>query len=180
MTDSFYTRQELLGLGFIKLGDNVKISRKTSFYGTSGISIGDNVRIDDFCILSGNITLGNNIHISAYCALYGANGIEIKDYSGVSPRSTIFSAMDDFSGDWLVGPIHPSDTINVTGGKVTIGPFAQIGCGCVVFPDITIGEGCATGAMSLINKSLDPWGIYAGTPASFLKARSRKLKSLAY
>ncbi len=46
------------------------------------ISIGDNVRIDDFCILSGKIELGSNIHISAYC-LYNGSLLEyeMKDYN---------------------------------------------------------------------------------------------------
>lgn len=57
------------------------------------MQIGDNVRIDDFCILSGEITLGSNIHIGAYSALYGSMGIELENNTGISPRSTLFSAM---------------------------------------------------------------------------------------
>lgn len=56
--NSFYTREELLSLGIKSVGENVYISRKSSFYGCSEISIGSNVRIDDFCILSGRVHLG--------------------------------------------------------------------------------------------------------------------------
>ena len=66
MCTSFYTNDELLDLGFQCVGSHVLISRKASLYGTKGMQIGDNVRIDDFCILSGEITLGSNIHIGAY------------------------------------------------------------------------------------------------------------------
>ena len=83
---SFYTKEELLTLGFNHVGENVLISRKTSIYGPNRMSFGNNVRIDDFCILSGEITLGSNIHIGAYCGLYGANGIVMEDYTGLSPR----------------------------------------------------------------------------------------------
>lgn len=62
-------------------------------------AIGNNVRIDDFYILSGKLTLCNNIHISSFCALYGSNGIIMNDFSGLSPRTTIFSASDDFTGE---------------------------------------------------------------------------------
>ena len=55
MTTSFYSREELLDLGLKSVGENVRISRKVSIYGAEQISIGDNVRIDDFCILSGII-----------------------------------------------------------------------------------------------------------------------------
>lgn len=177
---SFYSREELLELGFKSVGENVMISRKASIYGASNMSIGNNVRIDDFCILSGHITLGNNIHISAYVALYGAMGIEMKDFTGISAHSLVYSAMDDFSGEWLIGPIHDPSLTNVTGGMVTIESFVQIGCHCVIFPGITIGEGVVVGALSLAQRSLDPWYIYIGIPARRLKPRSRRAKDLAY
>ena len=69
MPSSFYSQKELTSIGFKSIGTNVLISKKASFYSPEEISIGNNVRIDDFCILSGKITLGSNIHISAFCAL---------------------------------------------------------------------------------------------------------------
>ena len=47
-----YTREELEAIGFAQLGENVKISKKASIYGAANISIGNHVRIDDFCIIS--------------------------------------------------------------------------------------------------------------------------------
>lgn len=173
--NSFLNKEELDNIGFKSLGHNVRISRKASFYGASLMEIGDNVRIDDFCILSGNIKIGSNIHISAYVALYGAMGIELEDYTGISPRSTIYSAMDDFSGDYLVGPIHPQNSIHVSGGKVLLRRFSQVGCNCVIFPGVTIDEGSAIGAMSLVIQSLPAWGIYVGIPAHYIKKRNRGL-----
>jgi galactoside O-acetyltransferase len=32
--------------------------------------------------------------------------------------------------------------------------------------------------MTLVNKSLDPWGIYVGVPAKRIKERSKKLLAL--
>lgn len=176
---SFYTNEELNNLGFKSLGKNVQISRKASFYGIKTIEIGNNVRIDDFCIISGHVKIGSYIHISAYVSLYGSNGIILEDYTGISPRSTIYSAMDDFSGHFLVGPIHPKETTCVTGGCVIVKQFSHIGCNCVIFPNITIGEGAVVGAMSLVNKDLKPWGIYYGVPCSFFKSRENKLKVIA-
>jgi galactoside O-acetyltransferase len=180
MGNSFFTQDELKTLGFASIGKNVKLSRKTSLYNIQNITIGDNVRIDDFCILSGNITIGSNIHISAYVALYGSGGIVMEDYTGISPRSTVYSAMDDFSGDCLIGPIHPTEYTNVHKGQVIIKKYAQIGTHSVVFPNITIGEGSVVGAMTLVNKSLDAWGIYVGQPAKFLKTRKKGLLKFLY
>lgn len=173
--NSFYSEEELQEIGFRSVGKNVKLSRKASVYSPSSIIIGDNVRIDDFCILSGNITLGSHIHISAYVALYGAMGIEIGDYSGVSPKSVIYSAMDDFSGDYLVGPIHPEETTNVTGGLVRIGRFVQIGSNSVVFPNLVINEGSVIGACSLVRKDVEEWSINYGVPCKKQKDRARGL-----
>lgn len=170
--NSFYTREELLQLGFKTIGENLLISKKSSFYGIENISIGSNVRIDDFCILSGNITLGSHIHISAYAAIYGTKGVIMEDYTGLSPRATIYSAMDDFSGEYLVGPIHSEKYTNITGGTVHICKYTQIGCNSVIFPNITINEGVVVGAMSLIKETLAPWGIYVGIPGKKIKERS--------
>lgn len=172
---SFYSEKELRALGFKSVGKNVLLSRKASFYSPETISIGSNVRIDDFCILSGKIILGNNIHISAYCALYGVNEIELKGDCGVSPRSVIFSETDDFSGDYLIGPVYPSALTNVTGGKVTMEHFTQLGANTIVFPNITIKEGAVTGAMTLVNKNLDEWTINTGIPVNRSWPRKRGL-----
>jgi galactoside O-acetyltransferase len=172
---SFYTEEELAQLGLSAYGEHVRISRYARIYCPEKISIGNNVRIDDFCILSGNIKLGSNIHISAYVALYGSMGIVLEDNTGISPRSSIFSAMDDFGGDYLIGPIHDEAKTHVTGGTVILKQFSQIGTHCVVFPNLTIGEGSVVGAMTLVNKNLDEWGIYIGQPAKLLRERKQGL-----
>lgn len=176
--NSFYSKTELAEIGFKSCGKNVLISRFARFYSPEKITIGDNVRIDDFCILSGNISLGSHIHISAYVGMYAANGIEMEDYTGVSPRCTLFSAMDDFSGDYLIGPVHSTKLTNVTGGKIIIKKFAQIGANSIVFPNLIIGEGAAVGAFSLVTSSLSEWGIFVGIPAKWKKERSKKIKNL--
>jgi len=176
--DSFYNEFELKELGFKQIGSNIKISRRASFYNIFDISIGNNVRIDDFCILSGNIELHSHIHISAYTALYGNSGIILEDYSGLSPRTTIFSEVDDFCGNYLVGPIHNIEFRNLTKGTVIIKKFSQVGANTVILPNVIIGEGVAVGAMSLVTKSLDAWGIYAGIPAKRIKERTRDLLKL--
>lgn len=172
--NSFYTVQEIQNIGFKAVGNNVLISKNANFYSPQTISIGHDVRIDDFCILSGHIELGSYIHISAYSAMYGKYGIIMKDYSGLSPRTTIFSAMDDFSGHFLINPMAGEHT-NVTGGIVTIERFVQIGAGAIIFPNVVIGEGSVIGALSLVNKSVSEWGIFAGIPVRKLKERSKDL-----
>ena len=176
---SFLTKNQLDNLGFKSLGRNVLISDKASIYSPELISIGSDVRIDDFCILSGEIILHNYIHISAYSALYGKFGIELCDYTGLSPRTTIYSASDDFSGEYMISPMVPKELTNVKGGKVVLEKFSQVGSGSVIMPDLKIAEGSIIGAMSFLKLSTEPWSIYHGCPAKFFKERNKNIIELS-
>ena len=78
----------------------------------------------------------------------------------------------------MVGPIHNIEFRNLTKGTVTIKKYSQVGANTVILPNITVGEGVAIGAMSLVTKDLNAWGIYAGIPAKRIKERSRDLLKL--
>lgn len=176
---SFLTLEEISELGLKEVGRNVLISRYARLYSPDKISIGNNVRIDDFCILSGNLTIGSNVHISSHVALFGAEGIIIEDYSGISSNSLVYSAMDDFSGNYLIGPIHPKEYTHVTGGIVKIEKYVQIGANCVIFPNLTIGEGSVIGACSQVRHNVGEWGVYYGTPVKRYKDREKGLLNYA-
>lgn len=177
--NSFYTKEELRQLGFAAVGENVMISKKASIYGASNITIGHDVRIDDFCVLSGKITIGNYVHIAAYCSLFAGNsGIEIQDFCGISSRGAIYAESDDYSGNSLTNPMVPSKYRIVSGMKVVLERHSLIGTGCTVLPGVTVGEGTSVGSMSLVNKSLDSWGMYIGIPCRRLKDRNKRLLEL--
>ena len=175
--NEIYSINELKKIG-IKVGKNVSISKKTSIYNYASIEIGNNVRIDDFCILSGNIKIGNNVHISAYTALYGKYGIEIGNYCGCSPRCTLLSGSDDFSGEYMIGPLVDDKFTNVFGSKIIMNDYSQLGANSIVMPGIIINEGAVCGSFSFINKNLDEWTINAGIPIKFLKERKKNIKEL--
>lgn len=177
--DSFYSEQELHELGLKSFGKNVKISRKASIYGASRISVGDHVRIDDFCILSGRIEIGNYVHIAAYTALYGGtDGVYIDDFVNVSSRICVYSISDDYSGETMTSPLVPDRYKKLTSAPVRIHRQTIIGTGCTILPGVEVGEGCAFGAMSLINKSTEPFTIYAGIPIKKIRDRKRDVLAL--
>lgn len=176
MSTSFYSKEELKDLGLGYCGNNVLLSKKTSIYGAKSIHIGDNSRIDDFSLLSGKIEIGKYTHVGAYSALFGALGIVMEDFATLSPRVTIFSASDDFGGDYLVGPqILKEEFKHVFGGPVILKKHANIGSGCIILPNVTLEEGAAVGSMSLVTKSLPAWTISIGRPAKPLRERSKGL-----
>jgi len=172
----FYTKEELNKIGFKSIGENVLISDKASIYGAKNIEIGSNVRVDDFCILSageGGIKIGNYIHIACYAHLIGSGQIIVDDHAQISGKVSIYSSSDDFSGDFLVGPTVPKEFTNVKNLTVHLKKYVVLGCNTVVLPGVTIEEGTAVGAMSLVNKSLPEYCIYGGNPIKFLKERTK-------
>ena len=180
--NGYLTDKEITKLGLKHVGRNVRISKFANFYGAQYISIGSNSRIDDFCILSasreGSISVGNNVHMSASVYLFGTYGIQIGDFSGMSSGVKIYSTSDDYSGEFLTNPTVSREFVNVQNELVIIGKHAIIGAGSVVLPGVVVSEGVAVGALSLVNKSLDSWSIYAGQPVKKIKERSKNLLKL--
>ncbi|MEI8198963.1 MAG: acyltransferase [Eubacteriales bacterium] len=177
--NSFYSSIELKNLGLANVGENVLISCKASIYGAEKISIGNNVRIDDFCILSGKIIIGNFVHIAAYTALYGdESGIYIQDFANISSKVSIYSVSDDYSGHTMTNPMVPDKYKNIQQDKVVIERHVIIGASCVILPGVILREGSAFGAMTLVNSSSQPWSINAGIPSKKIKDRSKNLLNL--
>jgi galactoside O-acetyltransferase len=175
------SRAALEAMGFASLGNNVLISDKASVYNPAKISIGSNVRIDDFCILSAGeagISIGNYVHIAAYSSLIGAAKIELSDFSGLSARTSVYSSSDDYSGTVLTNPTVPAEYTRVIHSNVHIGRHVIIGCGSVILPGVTLEDGVAVGALSLVQKNCEEFGVYAGAPARLIKRRKRELLAL--
>lgn len=175
---AFYTREELKKIGFKSLGENVLISDKCSIYLPEKIEIGSNVRIDDFCILSGDIKIGNYVHIAAFSALFGGAGIIMEDFTGISSRVTIYSVSDDYSGEYLTNPTVPDKYKKVQSEQVILKKHSLVGASSIILPGIILGIGTSIGANSLVTKSTEDWTIYFGSPIKKLKPRKQDLLKL--
>ncbi|MFA7326822.1 MAG: acyltransferase [Candidatus Kapaibacterium sp.] len=178
---SFYTEEELKEIGFKSIGKNVLISRKTSLYGVSRISIANNVRIDDYCVLSagaGGIEIGNYVHLAIFVSLQGDGKITLEDFSGISSRTAVYTSNDDYFGNYMTNPTVPSEFTNVTSAPVTLHKHALVGSGCVILPGVTLNVGCAVGALSLVNRDCKEFMIYSGNPAKPILIRNSSLLEL--
>lgn len=175
---AFLSEVQLKSMGFAALGSNVLISDKASIYGASRISIGNHVRIDDYCVLSageGGIKIGSYIHIAVYSSLIGAGQISLADFVNISSKVAIYSSNDDYSGEYMTNPMVPAEYTNVTHADVTLAKHVIIGSGSVVLPGVTLHEGVAVGSLSMITRDCEAFGIYIGTPAKIIKKRSQAL-----
>lgn len=168
-------------MGFASVGKNVQISDRASFYNTANISLGNNVRIDDFCVLSaglGGIAIGNHVHVAVFSLLIGAGNITLSDFCNLSSRVSIYSSNDDYTGRTMTNPTLPSQYTGVTHADVFLGKHVIVGCGSVILPGITLEDGVAIGALSLVTKDCGSFGIYAGNPARRIKERQQGLLEL--
>jgi acetyltransferase-like isoleucine patch superfamily enzyme len=171
----------IAAMGFKAVGRDVRLSDRASFYNCAAISLGDRVRIDDFCVLSageGGIDIGSHIHIAVYTSLIGGGRITLRDFCNLSSRVSIYSSNDDYSGAHMTNPMVPEQYTGVTHAPVTLGKHVIVGCASVILPGSVLGEGAAIGSLSLVQGELAPFGVYAGTPARFIKERQRDLLAL--
>jgi acetyltransferase-like isoleucine patch superfamily enzyme len=175
------SRLELDELGVV-YGREPLVSRKSSLFGAERITIGDNVRIDDFAVLSagpGGITIGCHVHVAVFSSLIGRGAIRIGDYANLSSRVSVYSSSDDYSGEWMTNPTVPEALTNVHHADVLIGRHVIIGVGAVILPGVVLGEGAAVGALSLVRGSCEPFTVVAGVPARIVGARSKRCLELA-
>ena len=176
---SFLSQCELEKIGFKKLGKNVKISDKASLYDVEKIEIGDNSRVDDFCVVSGNVKIGRNVHITIFCNIAGGEpGITISDFSTLAYGCHVFSQSDDYSGESMTNSTVPKKYKLEKFEPVFIGKNVIIGARSVILPGCNIADGCSIGAMTLVTKPTLPWGIYFGVPARRIKERKKNLLEL--
>lgn len=176
---AFYSTEELDALKFKSLGTNVKISTRAAIYRPEEMEIGNNVRIDDYCILSGKIKIGRNVHLAQFSNVSGgACGVVFDDFSGLAYGCHVFTGSDDYSGATLTNPTVPMEFKGHKESPIYLGRHVIIGTNSVVFPGVFLAEGTAIGALSLVTKNTEPWTIYSGAPAKKIKPRKKDLLTL--
>jgi len=173
---AYLTNKQMEELGFKSLGKNIKISDKASIYNFDEIEIGDNSRIDDFCVVSGKIKIGKNVHIAPMCLVAGGKkGIVLEDFSGLAYGVKVFTQSDDYSGKTMTNPTVPTQYKHEINQEITIEKHSIVGAGSIIFPGVVLSEGTSVGAMSLVRKRTESWSIYMGYPAKKIKNRKKDL-----
>ena len=162
-----YTVAELEQLG-IRVGVNPKVHKSVLLFNPEKIVIGHNVRIDCFSMLSAGdegITIGRNVHIAASSLVFGGGGrVILSDFSGLSARVALFTATDDFSEGYLTNPTVPERYKKVKRGPIVLERHALIGAASVILPGVTLAEGSAVGAMTLVHQNVGEYEVVFGIP----------------
>jgi len=114
------------------------------------------------------IRIGNNCSIGYNSLLDGRRGIIIGnnvDLAGEIKIMTLGHDLDD-------------PDYSTKGDKVVIEDNASIFMGASILPGRTIGEGSIIALDAVVTKDTEPWSIYGGNPAVFI--RRRKIDHLTY
>lgn len=179
----YFSEEELQKMGFKSIGRDIKISKTSTLYNCHNISIGNNVRIDNFSTIAfGNeatLTIGNYVHLSAYNFLNGSEDLIIEDYVTTAPYVRIFTSSDDYSGAFMTGGVLPKEMIGTVSKKVILKKHVIIGVGSTILPGISLGMGTSVGGHSMVKHSSDDFDIIAGVPAVKIGERKRDFIKLA-
>jgi acetyltransferase-like isoleucine patch superfamily enzyme len=162
---------------FRHIGSNVKVHNLVITLSPENMVLGSDIIIDDFVFIGSHrrLILGHHVHIASHASITGGGRVLIGDFSGISSGARLISGTDDFTGGSLTGPTIPPEFRQPHRGTIILEPHVIIGSNAVVLPDVTIGEGSTVGAGSVVTRSLEPWGVYAGSPARRINTRPREV-----
>jgi acetyltransferase-like isoleucine patch superfamily enzyme len=157
-------------------GENVIIGKTVRIRYPELVEIGDNVIIDDFTYISTSLKVHSYVHISAGCKIIGGRNayVELSEFSTLAPNVVLSAGSDDYSGG-IATPLVPLEFKgNIKIGKIILKKHCIVGAGSVVLPDVIFEEGACLGALSLANKNLEEYLLYAGIPARPIKKRNKE------
>lgn len=176
---AYLSEEALAAMGFAALGRNVRISDKAAIYGAEQMEIGDNSRIDDFCVVSGRVTIGRNVYIGPFGLIAGGTpGLVFEDFTTLAYRVQVFTQSDDYSGATMTNSTVPREYKKEIFASVRLGRHSIVGAGSTILPGADLAEGTSVGAAALVLEPTQPWSIYVGSPARKLRARKRDLLAL--
>lgn len=175
----YLDQKSLEELNFRSLGKDVQISEHARLYQPEKMSISDFSRIDDFCIISGQISIGRYVHLTPHCLVAGANeGVTLEDFTTLAYGAKVFTRSDNYQGTTLHNSTVPTEFTQVKKSPVLIRKYSIVGAGSIILPGVTLAEGTGVGAMTLITRDTEPWTLYVGIPGKSAGKLSDEAKNL--
>ena len=174
-------------------GRNVVFGQNVVLRHPHKIRIGDNVVVDDNCLLdakgesNGGITIGSGVFIGRNTILSCKNGdIEIADGANIGFNCELFSASRVSVGRdtliaaycYVIGGDHeaadPSLPVLAQSRRsdgVSVGAGAWLGAGAKILDGVTIGDGAVVGAGAVVREAVPARAIAVGVPARVVGTR---------
>ncbi len=180
---------------FGDIGRKVVFGRSITIRHPHKIDIGDNVVLDDHCVIDAKgetnegIEIGDNVYVGRNTIIYCKNGnIAIEDNVNLSSNCQVFSSNKLTLGrDTVIGAFcyflsggeydytdkehtFAQQSGTCTKGELTIGPNCWFGARVTVLDAASIGEHCVLAAGAVVTKPIPPNSLAAGVPAKVIKS----------
>ena len=188
-----FLRSKLYPLLLGACGRNVFFGADITLRHPHKIRIGNDVVIDDGCVLDAKgssntgITIGNGVFLGRQTSVNTKDGdIVLEDGVNISAFCMVFSASEVRCGrntliaayTYLVGGGHDmtnTDTAIIDQERpsagITIGYNGWIGTGVSILDGVTVGHDVVIGANSVVTKDVDDFAVAAGSPAVIRRVR---------
>ena len=156
-------------------GQGVRLNPMAKICRPEVVELGDCCRICDFVFIWGGhgVKIGKYTDVQPQTVVWGGGQLVIGDYVSVGVGTVMLTAVYSHKEGLRMVDGLPEDEAHALYGKLEIGNDVYIGARATFLPNITIGEGAIVGANSLVNKDVEPWGIYVGSPAKKIGERPR-------
>ena len=174
-------------------GRNVVFGQNVVLRHPHKIHIGDDVVVDDNCLLDAKgetnrgIRIGRRVFVGRNTILSCKNGdIELADGANIGFNCEVFSASRVTVGKdvlmaaycYIIGGDHdfsdPSAPVlaqSRTSAGVSIGDGAWLGAGAKILDGVTIGEHAVIGAGAVVRDNIEPRAVAVGIPARVVFSR---------
>jgi acetyltransferase-like isoleucine patch superfamily enzyme len=156
----------------IEIGDNVVIDDNCLLdaKGTdnTGIKIGDNAFVGRNSILScknGDIVLGDRVNIGFNCEIFSGSRVAVG--AGTLLAAYTYLIGGDHVADLDADIVHSGSTSQ----GITVGENAWFGAGAKVLDGVQIGAHSIIGAGALVTKDVPEYSIAVGLPAKVVRDR---------
>jgi putative colanic acid biosynthesis acetyltransferase WcaF len=128
-------------------------------------------------------TMGSNCHFYPASKVWAPWNLICEDQVAAADGAEIYNpALMRFGshaivsqGAYLCGATHDFDdpAFPLLAYSMTFGAYCWICARASVGPGVNVGEGAVLGLASVATRDLEPWGVYAGSPAVKVKDRKR-------
>jgi acetyltransferase-like isoleucine patch superfamily enzyme len=174
-------------------GRNVTFGANVTLRHPGKIRIGDDVAVDDGCVLDAKgaandgIRIGRRVFLGRNTILACKEGdIVLEDGVNISYQCAVFSASSVRIGAdtllaaycYVVGGGHEFDRTDVPvirqgrpSKGVDVGRGAWLGAGAVVLDGVSVGHDAIVGAHAVVTQDVPPFAVAAGSPARVIRDR---------
>jgi acetyltransferase-like isoleucine patch superfamily enzyme len=156
------------------IGEGVRLYPMCKIIRPGSAELDNHCQIMDFTFIDAGelLKIGKYSTITWHCLIEGGAKTYIGDRVFVGPGSKLLTSTYELDGFYSVEHL-PEGCGAIRYGDIILEDDAYLGSNVTVLPGITIGCGAVVGASSLVNKDLEPWGIYVGIPCKKIGERRK-------